>query len=121
MSKDKRTGWLAELRVGDAVVVSWRASKALGTVASITPTGRITLKDRQRFSHTGRSFDGGAWSRSYLLEATPEAVASIRADAALRRFVAECRKVTSTTDATTEAFGRIREAAEAAGIVGGGQ
>ena len=46
--KDKRSGWLAELKTGDAIIVSrWcgrTRPQELAVVNSITPTGRINVK-----------------------------------------------------------------------------
>lgn len=49
MEKDKRTGWLKELKVGDVVLVEYTGNSnrydgsKFGVVARITPTGRIVV------------------------------------------------------------------------------
>jgi hypothetical protein len=43
MNKDKRTGWLGNLKVGDNVFVRSDFSLKLGRVSKITPIGRITV------------------------------------------------------------------------------
>ena len=69
MNKDKRTGWLGNLKVGDNVFVRSDFSLKLGRVSKITPTGRITVFN-STFSHLGRA--GSGYSVIRLEEATPE-------------------------------------------------
>lgn len=56
-SKDKRKGWLRDLKVGDKVFVTtfrgvFSNDKRLAVVDKITPTGRINVAERQ-FSQAG--------------------------------------------------------------------
>ena len=57
MSKDKRQGWLAELKVGDSVIVETYnydlTSSFISQVDRITPTGRIKV-DGRSFNSKGR-------------------------------------------------------------------
>ena len=69
MDKDKRTGWLGNLKVGDNVFVRSDFSLKLGKVSKITPTGRITVFN-STFSHLGKA--GSGYSVVRLEEATPE-------------------------------------------------
>ena len=71
MDKDKRTGWLGNLKVGDNVFVRSDFSLKLGKVSKITPTGRITVFN-STFSHLGKA--GNGYSVVRLEEATPEKI-----------------------------------------------
>lgn len=53
MEKDKRTGWLKDLKVGDEVFLIGLYSQKVVTVEKITPTGRINAGGYQ-FNHYGR-------------------------------------------------------------------
>lgn len=69
MSKDKRTGWLAGLQVGDKVfVVNWY-TKRLGEVTKITPTGRIVIGNIT-FTPNGRQYGSGSFGSYVLKECT---------------------------------------------------
>lgn len=67
---DKRTGWLAELKVGDWVFIDRWPYSNLRKIEKITPTGRITVD--------GIVFNSGGWaisgSDSRLSAATKEKV-----------------------------------------------
>lgn len=43
MSKDKRTGWLADLQVGDTVIIQGRQRLTVATVQRITPSGGMEV------------------------------------------------------------------------------
>lgn len=70
MEKDKRTGWLKDLKVGDEVFLVGAYSPNIAVVEKITPTGRINAGGYQ-FNHYG-------WCRVtdyrsiHLKELTPE-------------------------------------------------
>jgi hypothetical protein len=75
MSKDKRTGWLADLKVGDEVGVQ-TSSQSVQTgiscfrVAKISPTGRITLDNRAESVYNAQGAIVGAtegWQRLSLV------------------------------------------------------
>lgn len=70
-NKDRRIGWLKELKVGDNVFIRSSLGLKLGTVTKITPTGRITVFN-STFSHLGRA--GSGYSVVRLEEATPEKI-----------------------------------------------
>lgn len=70
-NKDRRIGWLKELKVGDNVFIRSSLGLKLGTVAKITPTGRITVFN-STFSHMGRA--GSGFSVVRLEEATPQKI-----------------------------------------------
>lgn len=53
MEKDKRTGWLKDLKVGDEVFLIGLYSQKIVVVDKITPTGRINAGGYQ-FNHYGR-------------------------------------------------------------------
>lgn len=63
MEKDKRTGWLKDLKVGDEVFVdslTRYGDRQIGIVSRITPTGRISVEsdcDRQ-YSPEGYNKNG---------------------------------------------------------------
>ena len=70
MSKDKRTGWLLDLKIGDKVIVSRRGSyqsKKVSEVLKITPTGRIKTPAYE-FNHKGEAIGDWGWSSPYLGE-----------------------------------------------------
>lgn len=70
---DTRTGWLAELKPGDKVIVQGRYAPSIRTVDRITPLGRIVAgMDTYNPNGTGR---GSTYNS--LGEATPEALAHI--------------------------------------------
>ena len=70
-NKDRRIGWLKELKVGDNVFIRSSLGLKLGTVTKITPTGRITVFN-STFSHMGRA--GSGFSVIRLEEATREKI-----------------------------------------------
>lgn len=70
-NKDRRIGWLKELKAGDNVFIRSSLGLKLGTVTKITPTGRITVFN-STFSHMGRA--GSGFSVIRLEEATPEKI-----------------------------------------------
>lgn len=79
MDKDKRTGWLAELKVGDKVFIEHWSFQGLGrmTIDKITPTGRIICGNSE-FDHDGWRRGSTSLRRPYLTEATKETVARWR-------------------------------------------
>lgn len=66
IDKDKRVGWLRELKPGDNVFVH---DCDLRKVKRITPTGRIVVEGTT-YSHDG--FASSGWRLDKLLEATEE-------------------------------------------------
>lgn len=92
-SKDQRTGWLKELKVGDYVFVKqYRGAlgsvKTLAVVDKITPTGRINIGERQ-FQPSGCR-QGYRWAR--LEQATKENIKEFTLEkqkSALIREIAE--------------------------------
>ena len=70
MEKDKRTGWLKDLKVGDEVFLSGWYSQKVVTVEKITPTGRINAGGYQ-FNHYGRCKITD-YRTLQLVELTPE-------------------------------------------------
>ena len=79
MGKDKRRGWLAELTVGDSVIVhrGWMASNvSIKKVEKITPTGQLVV-DGDRYGPDGDKHGSDRYSKWWLKEATSEAVAKI--------------------------------------------
>lgn len=71
MSKDKRTGWLADLQVGDRVFMYSRYVTRVSEVEKITPTGRIVV-DNITFTHEGRQYSGQGYNTYSLKEFTKE-------------------------------------------------
>lgn len=71
MSKDKRTGWLAELQVGDKVFVKNRYGTRVAKVEKITPTGRV-VADRIVFNPNGTQYGSHGYGSFFLLECTKE-------------------------------------------------
>lgn len=70
MEKDKRTGWLKDLKVGDEVFLIGLYSQKIVVVDKITPTGRINAGGYQ-FNHYGRSKITD-YRTLQLMELTPE-------------------------------------------------
>lgn len=70
MEKDKRTGWLKDLKVGDEVFLIGLYSQKVVTVEKITPTGRINAGGYQ-FNHYGRCKITD-YRTLQLVELTPE-------------------------------------------------
>lgn len=93
-SKDQRTGWLKELKVGDYVFVKQYRStlgsvKTLAVVDKITPTGRINI-GVQQFQPSGECRQGYRWAR--LEQATKENIKEFTLEkqkSALIREIAE--------------------------------
>lgn len=59
---DRREGWLADLKVGDKVIVGY-TQKMVGTVTKITKTGRLNVKITKNgceysFYHDGNAIGG---------------------------------------------------------------
>lgn len=71
-SKDKRTGWLRELKVGDTVVISSGSRDYIKTVSHITPTGRITVGDSVYGPDGDRMGRTDKWTFWRLREPTKE-------------------------------------------------
>ena len=61
MSKDKREGWLAALKVGDVVVLDQRLNARPVEVTKITPTGRIKCGAMEFNPKGGRMGPCGGW------------------------------------------------------------
>lgn len=70
MEKDKRTGWLKDLKVGDEVFLIGLYSQKIVAVEKITPTGRINAGGYQ-FNHYGRCKITD-YRTLHLAELTPE-------------------------------------------------
>jgi hypothetical protein len=65
--KDKRHGWLRELKVGDKVIIVFnRGGNSVKTVSKITPTGRINV-DNYTFDYYGNGI-GDSYYHKHLLE-----------------------------------------------------
>ena len=74
MEKDKRTGWLKDLKVGDEVFLIqgrgvWGSYTTISQVQKITPTGKINV-DGVQFSPNGSNYGGS--NSLWLKELTPE-------------------------------------------------
>lgn len=86
MATDRRTGWLADLQVGDEVgiVSSTGHHAAIVRVVSISPSGQIWAGGK-RYMASGRAHGAGRWSYPYLAPPTPEVRERARACDAERR------------------------------------
>lgn len=72
MDKDKREGWLKELKVGDEVAIECGSfgyrDYDIKKIDKISPTGRITINSTV-YDHTGREMGkADAWTKQYKLE-----------------------------------------------------
>lgn len=79
MTKDKRTGWLARLKVGDEVIKSASGiygREAVLVIEKITPTGIIKTNKGLVFDHVGRIRGASTFER--LLEPTAEAIQRVK-------------------------------------------
>lgn len=80
---DKRTGWLAGLKVDDLVFVEGRNSRDLKKVHSITKSGAIKIEYKNTqgesyfilFDYYGRMKTSDKWDTTGLWEATEERIA----------------------------------------------
>lgn len=76
--KDQRQGWLADLKVGDKVIVANYYNELVGEVEKITPSGRITVK-RTVYRPDGYEYgDSKNYHPYYLREATLKAIENIQ-------------------------------------------
>lgn len=79
--KDKRKGWLKELKAGDEVIVftaGFNRKELIGTVKKITPTGRITLSEpNATFDPYGWEICDDKWSKWHISQASPEKIQEI--------------------------------------------
>jgi DNA replicative helicase MCM subunit Mcm2 (Cdc46/Mcm family) len=69
--KDKRIGWLRELKEGDKVIVSGTYRTVIKTIDKITPTGRINIGGIQ-YDYSGYEINPGSWNKDSLIEWTQE-------------------------------------------------
>lgn len=70
--------WIQKLKVGDRVMIKRQASTVLRTVEQITEIEVIT--DSKRFNRlTGNSIGASGWYLNSISEATPKAIADLRA------------------------------------------
>ena len=74
--KDKRIGWLRDLKVGDKVYVNEYGVNHIREVERITPTGRLTVNGLVYNPH-GREGGSTSYTHSRLSEWTPEREADI--------------------------------------------
>jgi hypothetical protein len=92
MDKDKRKGWLKQLKVGDKVIVhkyGYVKIDYISVIEKITPTGRITISipSQITFDPEGREigkYHSGLW---YLMEATQDRLQEVRAKQKKRTLV----------------------------------
>lgn len=68
-SKDKREGWLKNLKAGDLVFIDTYATRSTATIEKITPAGYIYVSG-SKFSPDG-VYMSRSWGTSRLLEPTP--------------------------------------------------
>jgi len=74
MAQDQRTGWLADLKIGDKVFVAVHAfdhTIERMEITKITPTGRITC-GAWEFNPYGRSMGKHGWNSPFLIEPAKE-------------------------------------------------
>jgi len=109
MSKDKREGWLRNLKVGDTVVVNIGGERSVRKVEKVTPTGKMDVG--------GRRYEPDGWNRSGVLwaslrEPTDQALARVRLTEAMwRAHDCESDKITgSNAEAVNVALDKLAEA-----------
>lgn len=103
MTTDKRKGWLAELTVGSLVIVSSRYGSRVVKVEKITPSGRITAS-RCQFNPDGQEIGHYGFWRDHLSEATPDAVAKIKAGIARDKVRSALRALDKHDTTALDAF-----------------
>jgi hypothetical protein len=75
---DKQTGWLANLKVGDKVIIDGMHRATIHLVEKVTPIGRIVVDGTQYDDRGTHRYD--TWNYSHLREATPDAVEKVMED-----------------------------------------
>ena len=88
--------WIKNLKVGDKVFVCWRMGQSLREVEKITPKGNIKVGGTL-FNANGSERGGDVWSKSYLAEATPEAINSFKE----KLIIQKAKKLMSATKELT--------------------
>ena len=80
MSKDKREGWLKDLKVGDKVLVERgrMCSVEEDVIAKITPTGRMTTEKAGTYDHRGNRYPYQRYYYARLREWTEKEALAIR-------------------------------------------
>lgn len=106
MKKDKRQGWLKELKVGDEVFVEYIGNSdnynetMFGTVSRITPTGRISVfritSNEMKTSETQYSAEG--YNRNGLF---PTRLVNVIPELKERLRESYIRNITTTINNTT--------------------
>lgn len=89
-TKDQRVGWLADLKVGDKVIVNY-SSELVRAVDRITPTGRIKVCG-YTFSPQGIGI-GYDYRAPRLAEYTPEEAERLRLEAQQRHLAIEANNI----------------------------
>lgn len=111
--KDKRTGWLRDVKVGDKVAVVKVYDDMKGgvyKVEKITPTGIITVTNGSRFKPTGGDMVTGYARDHYkLAEPTEERVQAIRNENRRLRLARKLRDF-NYTQLTLEDLEALEEA-----------
>lgn len=88
--------WIKNLKVGDKVFVCWRMGRSLRTVEKITPKGNIKVNGIL-FNTDGSERGGDVWSKSFLAEATPDAIKSFNE----KLIIQKAKKLMSATKELT--------------------
>ena len=92
MKKDKRKGWLAELREGDTVIISHRFNTDRAEIVSrVTPTGIIKVGSFA-FKPNGWLRSSDTWDYTHLAEPTKDRIESIQT----QKLIAGCRSALTT-------------------------
>lgn len=119
MAEDKRSGWLAELKPGDQVVLEYtppwfESSRSIQTVSKITPTGRINVKGHQ-FLPNGNCISGNYYKLSKVDDNVVAEIISENEHKKMRRLVIEKtkEKVSSKDLLTTEQLKSINDILDA--------
>lgn len=70
MNKDKREGWLADVKVDEGIAIEFqqysKSDYKIAKVKRITPTGMIVVGD-YRFNPDGVYYTGGDWGNYFYL------------------------------------------------------
>ncbi|GGA99783.1 hypothetical protein ERX37_07900 [Macrococcus hajekii] len=115
MTQDKRTGWLAELKVGDRVIIHesqyGAITNRIGRIQKITPAGKIDVLNR-RFDEEGRQRNGyGYWGG--LIQYSEEKVAEINAEEKRKKLM----RILRDFDWTTTPLKDLEEIAKKVGVL----
>ena len=110
MSKDKREGWLAEIKVGDEIGVRTSSYNCrLETVTKITPTGRIRTEDSEYSPNGHERNPAFGWNGGFIVPMTPEKKRLLRLNHLIGEIRTKAEHLKNQSDRNAEGVARILE------------